>query len=419
MASFSALDIMKITPKTNMEAEFDAMMIPHWSFYLTPIDVENLRRIATSKKYAGNMNLKYRMIDNIMKARGFARFSGGTNRVVYKYYEDTRFLVKIAVDSVGMKDNPAEYKNQFYLRPYCTKMFYVSPCGTVGFAERVLPITSINEFKLIADSVFDLLYYKIIGKYVIEDIGTKYFMNWGIRAGHGPVLLDYPYVFELDGMKIQCQNPMPDGSICNGEIDYDDGFNNLVCLKCGRVYNASELRNDKKDNLFVIRKGGEIPMNVKIRKGNEIITQSNSTSTIQKPKTNPRCVYTTKSTNTTVRQGGKIVAKIEAGNMIDMSQPRPAEVVKTTEFDIGADPEPAVEKTEEVVPAVETTEEATKEVAPEVETVKEEPVEEVQPTAEEPEVVEAPQTTYAPSIDSKGRKVFGKVSAQPNDEGDY
>ena len=35
----------------------------------------------------------------------------------------------------------------------------------------------------------------------MADIGTNFFMNWGIRPGFGPVLLDYPYVYELDGNK--------------------------------------------------------------------------------------------------------------------------------------------------------------------------------------------------------------------------
>ena len=39
-----------------------------------------------------------------------------------------------------------EYQNQFLIKPFCTKVFEVSPCGTVGIAERVEPITSKAEF---------------------------------------------------------------------------------------------------------------------------------------------------------------------------------------------------------------------------------------------------------------------------------
>lgn len=423
MASFSALDIMKIAPKTNMEAEFDAMMIPHWSCYLSPLDVENLRRIATSKRYSGNMNLKYQMIDNIMKYRGFARFAGGTNRLVYKYMEDTRFLAKVAVDKVGMRDNPAEFYNQHLLKPYCTKMFHVTPCGTVGFVERVLPITSIQEFKLVADCIFDILYYKVIGKYIIEDIGTDFFMNYGIRTSWGPVLLDYPYLFELDGAKIQCKNLLMDGSICGGEIDYDDGFNNLVCLKCGRKYGASELRKDARNNSFIINKGGNVPMNVKITKGGEVIVHNNSTSTIQKPTRSPR-VIGDESFNATIIKGGVPVVEVSNGVLYDPAddvdedaEGPVATIVKddmvesVTKFDLGTNDEPEEEVEEE-------TEEETEEV-PE-ENFSQLPAEE----AEEENVNQDTETIpihnnrrIIGNRDNGGRRVIGNFISE--DTGDY
>lgn len=421
MATFSVLDIMKTPQKTDMEALYDSMMIPHWTNYLTPIDVENLRRIATSKKYAGNMNLKYRMIDNIMKSRGFARFAGGTNRVVYKYYEDPRFLAKIAVDSVGMNDNPAEYVNQHLLKPYCAKMFYVTPCGTVGFSERVLPITSIQEFKLVADCVFDLLYYKIIGKYIIEDVGTKYFMNYGIRGGFGVVLLDYPYLFELDGAKIQCKNMLPDGTICMGEIDYDDGFNELVCKKCGRRYNASELRKDPDRNSLIINKGGKVPMNVKIVKNGEVILQNNSVDTIQKPATNRKVIAG--NGNATIVKNGKVIAKMEEGVVTNGAE-TPEEVVTETTFNIGGELDVSEEvsqtsETEEVevdqTPEVEEedipqTDEETEEIDQTPEVEEEDVSQEVPEEVEEVQPAPVIPTSQRATIDGNGRRVIGGAS---------
>ena len=83
------------------------------------------------------------------------------------------------------------------LKPFVTKMFECSPCGTVATVERVEPITSRQEFLSVADDIFDLLNQQILGQYILEDIGTNYFMNYGLRKGFGPVLLDYPYLFEL------------------------------------------------------------------------------------------------------------------------------------------------------------------------------------------------------------------------------
>lgn len=270
--AIDVLDILRAKKMSPMEDHFDRISLPlPMTFYLSPQDIEALRKIATSVKLAGKIREKYKMIDNIMRARGFKRFAAGTNRVVYSFYEDPSFLVKIAVDRVGMQDNPMEYQNQFFLKPYVAKMFCISPCGTVGFAERVIPIKNIAEFKEIASDVFDILVTKFLGKYVVEDVGTKYFMNWGIRIGHGPVLLDYPYVYKLDGKKLYCNEFLPDfNCICNGEIDYNSGFNHLVCCRCGKIYLAVDLRDDTPDNKKIIAKGG-YSMKVQLVRGNEVV----------------------------------------------------------------------------------------------------------------------------------------------------
>ena len=270
MAKIDVLDILYAKKYNPLEFDFEALQIPPMGWYLSPDDVNRLREIATSVRLSSKIQQKYKMIDDIMKPRGFKRFSAGTNRIVYNYLDDTRFLVKIAVDRVGMQDNPLEFKNQHLLKPFVTKMFYMSPCGTVAFVERVFPVKTKEEFLEIADDVFEILIHKILGRYVVEDIGARYFMNWGIRRGTGPVLLDYPYVYKLDGSKLYC-NKIIDAVTkepCNGEIDYDEGFNHLVCTKCGKVYMASELRDNNSDNRTIIIKGGNQPMEIEIRKKN-------------------------------------------------------------------------------------------------------------------------------------------------------
>ena len=284
MAKIDVLDILKVKKQSPLEFEFDNLWIPPMHFYLTQQDVDALRSIATSIKLSSNIQKKYKMIDEIMRPRGFKRFSAGTNRIVYSFSEDDRFLVKIAVDKVGMQDNPLEFQNQFLLKPYVAKMFYTSPCGTVGFAERVLPIKNKAEFREIAEDVFEILVNKILGQYVVEDVGTKFFMNWGIRFGHAPVLLDYPYIYKLDGNKLFCTklvDPLT-GQTCDGEIDYDCGFNHLVCTKCGKIYLACNLRDDSIENNIVI-KGGST-MKVTITRGKDVLTSSiKSEEVIKRP----------------------------------------------------------------------------------------------------------------------------------------
>lgn len=258
--------LYKNAPEFHVE-QFNRMMVPPLYYYIHPHWVEELYNIAKTSKRPKE---KREYMDAILKNCGFRHFCSGTNRAAYACYEDPRILLKVAIDSIGMNDGPAELENQEKLKPYCTKVFDVSPMGNVSLVERVEPIISIEEFKYIAEDIFTILYTKIIGKYILQDIGTDYFMNWGIRKGFGPVLLDFPYVFDIDGSKLYCMKPMPPGSpypVCGGEIDYDAGFNNLVCTRCGSVYIAEDLGLSRvragDSPIKIVQKGG-FCMSVKI-----------------------------------------------------------------------------------------------------------------------------------------------------------
>ena len=238
--------------KSALEFNYDGLWAPPIRALLTQQDINELYKIATSLKYNDNIEKKYELIDAIMRPRGFKRGNCGTNRVVYNFLEDTSFCMKIALDRVGIKDSPKEYKNQEFFKPFCCKIFEVDPTGVIACVERVNPISSLEEFMSIADDVFNMMIIKIIGKYVVDDLGTEKFMNYGIRynsngVAFGPVILDYPYAYELDGAKLHCSKPIQIGDkefACGGEIDYDAGLNNLVCTKCGRTYSARELAKD-------------------------------------------------------------------------------------------------------------------------------------------------------------------------------
>lgn len=239
-------------------------------------DIMQLYNIARSNKLSSKPKEKYRLIDAIMTNRGFKKLASGTNRVVYKFTENQSFVLKIAIDSVGLKDNPAEFKNQQLLKPFVTKVFQVTPCGTVGLFERVNPISSREEFASVAPDIFDIITTHFLGKYVLADFGSNYFMNWGVRVGQFPVILDFPYVYELDGSKLQCNAPdqtSPHG-YCLGEIDYDDGFNYLICKKCGKQYLAKSLELESKNkniNIICTEEGDLEDMKIVIEKSNGVV----------------------------------------------------------------------------------------------------------------------------------------------------
>ena len=275
MGRIDVLSLLYAKGRTVDEFNYDNLTANPLLSYITMQDIEALHKIASSMKLAAKPKLKYKMIDQILVPRGFKKLASGTNRVVYKCLNDQSVVLKVAYDEVALKDNPAEYRNQFYLKPFCAKVFEVSPCGTVALQERVQPIVTREEYIQVASDVFDLLVNKILGKYVLDDIGTKYYQNFGLRVGFGPVILDYPYVFELDGEKLYCNEPSFNGHPCGGVIDYDSGFNKLICNKCGKQYFAWQLDKKKDDTGIVTAKGDNDNMSILIMRGNEVVDKIN------------------------------------------------------------------------------------------------------------------------------------------------
>ena len=239
------------------------------SSYISLPEIQYFDHIATSAKLAGkSKRYKIDMMSEVLRPKGFIYMTAGTNRVVFRNDYDQSFLLKIGFDSTGINDSLREFHNQEVLKPFVPKVFDVSARGTIGLVERVHPILNRAEFTSVAGQIFDILNKKILGKYVLEDIGTDFFKNWGLRDGFGPVLLDYPYVYEIDGSKLVCNKPLPDGTLCKGLIDYDEGFNTLVCELCGRRHTAKSLA--KNNGAILITK--------------DYLTQQRGRKTMQLPK---------------------------------------------------------------------------------------------------------------------------------------
>lgn len=271
------LKILQSKITTKEEFDYDTMFtVPLYSL-LSQYDIDRLYNVATSIRYAGDAVKKKNAILDIMHSRGFTELSAGTNRICFGYLEDPSICVKVAADRTGIKDNPREFLNQGYLKPFCTKVFETSPCGTVGLFERVRPIKNREEFYSVAGQIYELIDL-ITSKYILADFGTHFFMNYGFREFHnfGPVILDFPYLYEADARKLVCKKPLtyPDGHVemCGGLIDYDLGFNKLICTKCGATYRAVELAKYINDNL-ILQKGNKSMANeikVSLIRGNKV-----------------------------------------------------------------------------------------------------------------------------------------------------
>lgn len=243
-------------------------------------EINALYKIATSIKYAGNKRKKLDEIAKIMKHKGFSRLAGGTNRVVYYHPDIPDMVWKIATDDTGLNDNPSEMYNQNFIKPYCCKVFSCHPSGVIASFERVERFVNYYEFECNRDCIFEIITKILIGKYVLEDFGIDYFMNWGIRPEFGPVILDYPYIYELDGNKLKCGLRLENGTICNGEIDYTPGFNKLICTKCGAEHRARELGNKLKDSTMNLERKGKT-MKITIMRGDEVVKTSYQKDTVE------------------------------------------------------------------------------------------------------------------------------------------
>lgn len=273
---------------TTLDEYYDSLQAPPLSTLLMPQDLDAIHRVITSAKLSGNGEKRIFAIRDIMARRGFTQLAGGTNRSVFTHPNYPHIAVKVAIDNVGIHDNPAEYNNQFILKPYCTKCFEVSADGAVGVFEKVGRIRNSVEFYQMWDDIYSLCEYFVTEKeLLLEDFGIKFFMNWGIRYGFGPVLLDFPYVYDIDWDRLHCDRPNDDGTICNGNIDYDDRFDFLVCEKCGKRYRAVDIAKKREVGKGVLTKiSGGKKMQITLKRGNEVIKTTDElevTKTMGKP----------------------------------------------------------------------------------------------------------------------------------------
>ena len=279
--------------------------------YLYKEDLLLLYELATNPKYnIVSKKDKLSVYDQIICPRGFYRSYSGTNRVVYSHNTDDTFILKVALDKIGVDDNDRENYNQKVLQPFVPKIFDISDNQAVILMEKVKSILNREEFSLYASGIFDLITYLVGCGYIMEDIGTDFFMNWGIRNGFGPVLLDFPYVYRVNRHRLNCIQRNIDGSQCKGKIIYDDGYNYLICDTCGRRYAAkdigsnfkylNEIRSKMKRSAnmekvtFVVSRGNQT---YEIKSGASVIDEEASKNIIPKNEPSGRFVVTRGNNN--------------------------------------------------------------------------------------------------------------------------
>ena len=250
---------------TTLEELFESIEGPCVYDFFTDDELALIKKIIFDRKDKA-FKKKFQKLDAIVKPKGFKRSGCGTNRVVYEPLDDNAtFCIKIALDRAGSKNNPDEIVNQKYLKPFVAKCFDISQDGNVGIFERVIPIENLYQMWSVREDIYKIM-ETIVGRFIIDDFGTKAFKNWGLRKGFGPVLLDYADMYILDPKILYCTHTLNLDTTeqCRGELDYDAGFNNIICLKCGGIHMASEFKDGRKKIALFSRKR-EIDMTMKIQ----------------------------------------------------------------------------------------------------------------------------------------------------------
>lgn len=258
--------------------------------YIQDWVIQRLYDYMTSPRLINNPARRFKLTNELLLPWGFKPLASGTNRRAFYCEYDPTIIFKIASDAVGQKDNQSELYIQQLLRPFCPKVFNVDGDGVIALTERGEPMTE-HDYKFVwAEEIFDLLFSLLARGYILEDVGSNFYKNFGIRLGFGPMIWDFPYVYKLDWRKLICQKPdRITGEPCGGEIDYDynKGMSEIICTRCGARYSAKYLASSvPSEAINMVNRERGITMGrfdtnfqVYVRQGDKIVTSySNETS---------------------------------------------------------------------------------------------------------------------------------------------
>ena len=262
--------------------DYDKMVKPPIYTYIPIQTINQIRTLIHDPRLMARPSRKYKMMNDILRPFGIKHLASGTNRRTFYCDYDESIVFKIGIDSVGEEANRMEFYSQHALKPFCAKMYDLTPDGTIALSERVETMTEEEYRKVYSENIFDLIFMILNRGYIMEDVGVNFYKNWGIRFGFGPVVLDYPYVFQVDWSKLKCMKPDPiTGDKCLGDLDYNyrKGMSEIICKKCGARYSARHLASISNKGMTQINRGGnKMPLvntNIKtaIRRNGKIVNR--------------------------------------------------------------------------------------------------------------------------------------------------
>ena len=223
---------------------WDNLNRPNVEYYVPNAILNQLELYTIDKRLRENPKKKYDLINKLLEPYGLKPLSAGTNRKVFYHKDDPFIVFKLGLDSIGKNDNLNEFHMQKLLKPFFAKMFSTTYNGLLSISERVETMSEIDYKVHWKSDIFNTIISLLSKGYVMEDIGSNFFKNWGVRIGFGPVMLDCPYIYKVDIKKLRCTHKDPfTKKECGGYIDYnyDKGMSEISCMKCGTRYFASQL----------------------------------------------------------------------------------------------------------------------------------------------------------------------------------
>lgn len=252
------------------EFDYGGLTRPPIHSYLPFNVINQIKNLVHDPKLMAKPSQKYKLMNDILRPIGFRHLASGTNRRTFYSTFDDGIVLKIGLDSVGEEANLREFQNQYFIQPFCAKTFDVLPDGLIALSERVEPMKEEDYKNTWSSDIFDFIFQILNRGYIMEDVGGNFFKNWGVRFGFGPVLLDYPYIYEIDWHKLKCSKKDPiTNDKCLGDLDYDysRGMSEIICTKCGARYSAKYLAklvnvseiNKRRENIMSL-----IPTEVKV-----------------------------------------------------------------------------------------------------------------------------------------------------------
>lgn len=176
------------------------------------------------------------LLENDLADRGLKELGCGTNRIAFISDKDPHYVYKIALDERGIKDNNLEFKLSKMINPK-----YITQCiENIGLVAKCERIFVMNKYLMLKykKQVSEIL-TELSHDYLLNDVGYTEFLNWGIRNGNEPVILDYAYLRPItQGMNFLCTY-----GDCGGQLRYTKSFKMFKCVECGYKYSISEVQD--------------------------------------------------------------------------------------------------------------------------------------------------------------------------------